>query len=57
MYGEAQTNLRHQTWDLLKGLATLNNLPWLCVGDFNEVLRPDEQVGVGERSNAQIQGF
>ena len=38
IYGEAQTNLRHQTWDRLKGISTLNDLPWLCMGDFNEVL-------------------
>ena len=28
-----------------------------CMGDFNEVLRPEEQEGIGERSNAQIQQF
>ena len=27
------------------------------MGDFNEVLRPDEHEGVGQRSNAQMQGF
>ena len=32
-------------------------IPWLARGDFNEVLRPDEHEGVGERSNAQIQSF
>ena len=57
VYGEAQTQLRHQTWDLLKGLASFSNLPWLCLGDFNEVLRPDEHEGAANRSNAQIQGF
>ena len=35
----------------------MSSLPWLCIGDFNEVLRPDEHEGVGERSNAQIQHF
>lgn len=57
VYGEAQTHLRTQTWDTLKNLSTLSNLPWLCLGDFNEVLRPDEHEGVGQRSNAQIQAF
>ena len=56
-YGEARTHLRHQTWDVMKGISNLSELPWVCIGDFNEVLRPDEQEGVGERSNAQIQGF
>ena len=57
VYGEAQTHLRHQTWDLMKGISTVSNLPWLCFGDFNEVLRPEEHEGVANRSNAQIQGF
>ena len=42
---------------MLKNISTLSSLPWLCIGDFNEVLRPDEQQGIGERRNAQIQGF
>ena len=57
VYGEAQTHMRYQTWDTLKNISTLSSLPWLCVGDFNEVLRPEEHVGVGQRSNAQIQAF
>ena len=57
VYGEAQTNLRHQTWTVLKNISTLSSLSWLCVGDFNEVLRPEEHAGVGQRSNAQIQAF
>lgn len=57
VYGEAQTHLRHHTWNTLKNIAGSSSLPWLCIGDFNEVLRPDEQEGVGQRSNAQIQGF
>ena len=27
------------------------------MGDFNDVLRPDEHHGIGQRSNAQIQAF
>jgi hypothetical protein len=56
-YGEAQTHLRHQTWDIIKNASNLSDLPWLCIGDFNEVLRPDEHEGVGQWSNAQIQAF
>ena len=47
----------HQTWDRLRSIASLSPLPWLCIGDFNEVLRHDEYSGVGQQSNAQIQGF
>ena len=51
-YGEAQTHLRQNMWDTMKNLSTLSNLPWLCMGDFNEVLRHDEHDGVGTRSQA-----
>ena len=57
VYGEAQTHLRSQTWDTIKNLSNSNNLPWICLGDFNEVLRPDELIGMGQRSNTQIQAF
>lgn len=56
VYGEAQTHLRHQTWEVLRDICGIGDLPWLCLGDFNEVLRPDEHEGIGQRSNAQIQG-
>lgn len=57
VYGEAQTHLRHQTWDTVRIIANSSDLLWLCLGDFNEVLRQNKHEGIGERSNAQIQGF
>jgi len=35
----------------------VTHLPWVCIGDFNEVLLRDEHKGVQERSLAQIAGF
>ena len=32
----------------VKNINTLSNLPWLCFGGFNEVLRPEEHDEVGE---------
>ena len=31
-------------WDNLKMLASLHNLPWALMGDFNEVLSEDEKL-------------
>lgn len=56
-YGEAQTHLRHRTWDTMRNLAALHAMPWVCIEDFNEVLRYDENDGIGQRSQTQIQGF
>jgi hypothetical protein len=57
VYGEAKINESHKTWDMLKFIKAASPLPWLCIGDFNEVLLREEHVGVNDRSNAQIQAF
>ena len=36
--GNPDTHGRPDSWAHLSQLATASNLPWLCVGDFNEVL-------------------
>ena len=38
IYGEAQTSERFKTWDMLKHIKSSTALPWVCIGDFNEVL-------------------
>jgi hypothetical protein len=57
VYGEAQVSERYKTWDMLKFIKSSTNLPWMCIGDFNEVLHRREHVGVTERSSAQIAAF
>jgi hypothetical protein len=57
VYGEAQVHERHKTWDMLKFIKASSPLPWMCIGDFNEVLLWEEHMGVNERSNTRIQAF
>jgi hypothetical protein len=38
IYGEPQTEMRFKTWDALRFLKAQDDIPWLCAGDFNEVL-------------------
>ena len=57
MYGEVQLSEQHKTWSLLKFIKSSSSLPWVCIGDFNEVLHQSEHVGIQERSRARIEGF
>ena len=42
---------------MLKFIKSASPLPWMCIGDFNEVLHQFEHDGVGDRSPGQIAGF
>jgi hypothetical protein len=42
---------------MLKYIRASSDLPWLLIGDFNEVLHPEEHWGVTERSMSQMLGF
>ena len=42
---------------LMRFLKADCDLPWLNIGDFNEVLRREEQMGPNERDMAQINLF
>ncbi|OMO90520.1 reverse transcriptase [Corchorus capsularis] len=57
IYGQFETGRRHETWSLLRNLAGRSSLPWLCAGDFNEILSNDEKLGGVVRSNRQMEQF
>jgi hypothetical protein len=38
VYGEPRVEKRHLMWDLLRRLRCVSDLPWLVMGDFNEVI-------------------
>jgi endonuclease/exonuclease/phosphatase family metal-dependent hydrolase len=44
---------RHESWALLDKLHSLTDLPWLLMGDFNEIVSSDERLGelVGSQRN------
>lgn len=51
------TRERYKTGDTLRDIQAESDLPLSCWGDFNEVLRQDEHVEAGQRTQAQIRGF
>lgn len=44
-YGEPRRELRKNSWYLLRFLRAQLDLPWLCMGDFNELLMAEEHFG------------
>ncbi|TXG57285.1 hypothetical protein EZV62_018598 [Acer yangbiense] len=46
-YGNPNPSFRRVSWDLLRRLQAVDTLPWVCGGDFNELLNLDEKLGGG----------
>ena len=44
-YGNPDTASRENSQSLLRTLHNQFNLPWLCIGDFNEILLADKKQG------------
>ena len=44
-YKNPVTANREHFWALLKHLSLKLNLPWLCMGDFNEIVKAEEKMG------------
>ena len=56
-YGEPMTHKRLESQNKFRRLHNKFNLPWLCAGDFNEIIRSSEKMGGGSRSQTQMQQF
>ena len=56
-YGHPETAKRKGSWALLKYLKEISPLPWVCMGDFNEILSGDEKAGVHQRPQWQMEDF
>jgi hypothetical protein len=56
-YGEPSTDRKHLSWDYLRSLHAAVDLPWLVMGDFNEILYSNEKEGGAVRSQRCMQAF
>ena len=57
IYGAPETHLRMETWNLIRELKIQFSLPWLCGGDFNELLKSHEKHGGRLRPYGQMEKF
>ncbi|GMI72452.1 hypothetical protein HRI_000914500 [Hibiscus trionum] len=56
-YGNPVESLREDSWNLLRSLSENQNLPWLVMGDFNEILLSSEKEGGRLRPNRNMEAF
>ena len=56
-YGAPDTHRRGESWELLRRLKAQFSLPWVCMGDFNEILKAEEKFGRLDRPETQMQQF
>ncbi|XP_038708495.1 uncharacterized protein LOC120003549 [Tripterygium wilfordii] len=57
VYGESVADLRFNFWKIMQTLSSVINLPWLCAGDFNEILFDFEKKGGPPRQTSLMQQF
>jgi exonuclease III len=57
IYGEPKTDKRENTWRLLRTLKHQSDKPWLCVGDFNEILHSRVKEGGAPKPQIQMDRF
>ncbi|KAL4654499.1 hypothetical protein ACB092_01G383700 [Castanea dentata] len=48
---------REDSWSLLRHLSSQLDLPWVCIGDFNEIARLGEKSGGPIRLESQMRSF
>jgi hypothetical protein len=56
-YGHPEAGLRVRSWALLRQLYALADLPWVLIGDFNEISALEEKYGREDRSLRQMANF
>lgn len=56
-YGDSKRSQRKESWRMLRFLRNESDLPWLCAGDFNEILHDQEQFGGNDREEWKMEGF
>ncbi|KAE8774428.1 hypothetical protein D1007_53200 [Hordeum vulgare] len=57
IYGVPRAEKKHVTWKVMRILHNQASLPWVCAGDFNEVLFADEKEGGNEKTQACMGRF
>ena len=54
IYGEPQAGAREKMWKLMTIIHGQSNLPWMVLGDFNEILFENEKQGGQAKTQASM---
>jgi hypothetical protein len=57
MYGEPRWENKHLTWQRLRDLSLISDMPWLVMGDLNDILYQFEKEGGRARPANYMQAF
>ena len=57
LYGEPRWEDKYKTWDKLRQLNGVSNLPWAVIGDFNEIMYSHEKEGGNPRPPQYMDAF
>ncbi|CAH9087491.1 unnamed protein product, partial [Cuscuta epithymum] len=56
-YAYSDTRRRREAWDMLRRLAEHNTMPWIVIGDFNDILYESEKKGNVPQPPWRLKGF
>ena len=56
-YGSLDTSRRNESWALLKRIRDMSSSPWLCMGDFNEIVCESEKEGGSSKRRRHMKYF
>ncbi|XP_019170410.1 PREDICTED: uncharacterized protein LOC109165884 [Ipomoea nil] len=56
-YGFPKRPQRRESWDLIRSLAGKSELPWVIIGDFNDLLYQYEKRGGNPHPDSLLRGF
>jgi endonuclease/exonuclease/phosphatase family metal-dependent hydrolase len=57
MYGEFKWRDKYKTWQRIRDMHSRHNLPWILIGDLNEILYDHEKEGGRVRPQQFMQAF
>ena len=57
IYGEPRWEDKYKTWDKLRELKDDHNIPWVVIGDFNEILFSHDKEGGNPRPQNYMQAL